>query len=196
MNTKNLINMAKSTKTSPAKKVVKKEVKKEAIKEVKKVIEQPIEEDRETKAKKTVEKLLEGISLNPFDYKKKAEEPEFDGGEIDDGELNPSGGNEWLEQQVTELTQLNEYLRNQLASATPNNNVNQYNRDGIMLADNNVKENVVKLFTELQTVYINVGFNYNFVPPRSNMIIYPEQFMIRLLDLFPFLEDFRKVQLQ
>ena len=196
MKTSDLVKMAKTTKKpTPAatKKVV---TKKEEPKKVVKPVE--IEEDRDTKAKKTVEKLLEGISFNPLDYKKKeVEEVDEDGGEYDgeQAEHENGGSNEWLEQQVTELTQINEYLRNQLANSSPQNGSNYTTRD-VMLEDNNVKENVVKLFMELQTVYMNVGFNYTTGVPRTNMIINPEQFMVRLLDFFPFLEDYRKIPLQ
>ena len=196
MKTSDLVKMAKTTKkTTPSatKKVV---TKKEEPKKIVKPVE--VEEDRDTKAKKTVEKLLEGISFNPLDYKKKeVEEVDEDAGEYDSEqpEHENGGSNEWLEQQVTELTQINEYLRNQLANSTPQNGSNYTNKD-IMLQDNNVKENVVKLFMELQTVYMNVGFNYSSGIPRTNMIINPEQFMIRLLDFFPFLEDYRKIPLQ
>lgn len=196
MKTSNLIKMAKSTKTSPS---TKKAVKKEITKEVKKDIIEPIvEEDRETKAKKTVEKLLEGIYLNPNDYKRKpAESVEIDSTDNNESEINQGNGNEWLEQQVTELTQINEYLRLQLANVNtstqqPNN---QYTNNDVILEDQDVKVNVIRLFTEMQTVYINVGFNYTSGTPKSNMIIYPENFMARLLDFFPFLEEYRKIQL-
>jgi len=194
MKTSDLVKMAKTTKkTTPSttKKVVtKKEVE---PKKIVKLVE--VEEDRETKAKKTVEKLLEGISFNPLDYKKKEveEDSEDDGEQI---EHENSGSNEWLEQQVTELTEINEYLRNQLANTSTQNNSSNYTSKEVVLADTNVKLNVVKLFLELQTVYMNVGFNYTSGSPRTNMVIYPEQFMVRLLDFFPFLEEYRKIPLQ
>ena len=200
MKTSDIIKMAKTTKKPtplPTKKVV---VKKEV--EPKKVVKPvEIEEDRDTKAKKTIEKLLEGISFNPLDYKKKeVEEVDEDGGEYDgeQPEHENTGGNEWLEQQVTELTQINEYLRNQLANSSTQtqDNLTNYTTKEVVLEDNNVKENVVKLFIELQTVYMNVGFNYSTGIPRTNMIINPEQFMVRLLDFFPFLENYRKIPLQ
>lgn len=155
------------------------------------------EEDRDTKARKTVEKLLEGINLNPNENKI---DNTLINNVYEDESSENTGGNEWLEQQVSDLTEMNEYLRNQLAnlSSQPDNQQDEqprYNNQDIVLEDNNIKINVVKLFTELQTAYINVGFNYNVNPPKSNLIIYPEQFMSRLLNFFPFLENYRKVQL-
>lgn len=193
MKTSDLVKMAKTTKSTPstAKKIVsKKEV--ESKKVVKPV---DLEEDRDIKAKKAVEKLLEGISFNPLDYKKKEVKEVYEDSE-EQVEHENSGSNEWLEQQVTELTQINEYLRNQLANSSLQNTPNNYISKDVILEDNNVKMNVVKLFMELQTVYMNVGFNYSTGIPRTNMIINPEQFMIRLLDFFPFLEDYRKIPLQ
>ena len=197
MKTSDLVKMAKTTK-KPTPSTTKKVVTKKEVEPKKVVKPVEVEEDRDTKAKKTVEKLLEGISFNPLDYKKKEiEEVDEDGDEYDGDQIEHenSGSNEWLEQQVTELTQINEYLRNQLANSSPQNGSNYTTKD-VILEDNNVKENVVKLFMELQTVYMNVGFNYTTGVPRTNMIINPEQFMIRLLDFFPFLENYRKIPLQ
>ncbi len=196
MKTSDLVKMAK-TKKSPSSTIKNTTKKTIEAKKVAKPLEE-VEEDRDTKAKKTVEKLLEGISFNPLDYKKKVEEePEYGDDGEEDGETNEnnSGGTEWLEQQVTELTEINEYLRNQLA-VIPQNNTKNLISDEVQLVDNNVKMNVIKLFMELQTVYMNVGFNYQTNPPRSNMIIFPEKFMARLLDFFPFLEEYRKIPLQ
>jgi len=193
MKTSDLVKMAKGKKTTGT--TIKKIVAKKVIEPIVKT--EPIEEDRDTKAKKTIEKLMEGISFNPNDYKsKEIDNIEEDSGEEEGDEPNEnnSGSNEWLEQQVTELTQMNEYLRNQLASNLPQNN--NYTSKDVALEDNNVKLNVVKLFMELQSVYMNVGFNYTSGAPRTNMIINPEQFMVRLLDFFPFLEEYRKIPLQ
>lgn len=198
MKTSDLVKIAKTTK-KPTPSTTKKVVTKKEVEPKKVVKPVEVEEDRDTKAKKTVEKLLEGISFNPLDYKKKeVEEVDEDGGEYDGEQPEHENGssNEWLEQQVTELTQINEYLRNQLANSSPQNTSGNYTSKDVILGDNNVKENVVKLFMELQTVYMNVGFNYSTGVPRTNMIINPEQFMVRLLDFFPFLEDYRKIPLQ
>ena len=116
--------------------------------------------------------------------------------------LNPLAADEkvrkWcgLEQQVTELTQANEYLRNQLANISPVQNSRNNNSDVILEdTESNVKVNVVNLFLEIQTAYMNVGFNYNNGIPKSNLIIHPEAFINRLLNFFPFLEEYRKIQL-
>lgn len=196
MKTSDLVKMAKTTK-KPTPSTTKKMVSKKEVEPKNEIKPVEVEEDRDTKAKKTVEKLLEGISFNPLDYKKKDEDVDEDSGEYDGDQIEHenSGSNEWLEQQVTELTQINEYLRNQLANSSPQNSSNYTTKD-VILEDNNVKENVVKLFMELQTVYMNVGFNYSTGVPKTNMIINPEQFMIRLLDFFPFLENYRKIPLQ
>ena len=194
MKTSNLINMAKKTKTTtkPSVDTIKKVVTKKTTEAIVKV-EEPVIEDRDTKAKKTVEKLLEGLSLNPYEYKKKEEVIEEDG-EYD--ETNNTGSDEWLEQQVTELTQANEYLRNQLANISPVQNSRNNNSDVILEdTESNVKVNVVNLFLEIQTAYMNVGFNYNNGIPKSNLIIHPEAFINRLLNFFPFLEEYRKIQL-
>ncbi len=190
MKTSDLVKMAKKTPSTTKKVVIKKEVEPKNI-----VLPVDLEEDRDIKAKKAVEKLLEGISFNPLDYKKKEVEEVYEDSE-EQVEHENSGNNEWLEQQVTELTQINEYLRNQLANTSLQNTSNNYISNDVVLEDNNVKTNVVKLFMELQTVYMNVGFNYSSGVPRTNMIINPEQFMIRLMDFFPFLENYRKIPLQ
>jgi hypothetical protein len=187
LKTSDLLKMAGKTKKNEEKIKVKK------VKEVVEVLNKAEEvEDRDTKAKKTVEKLLQSISIDPNNYKKKVEKEIIDTS-VSEIYENENYGNEWLEQQVSELTQENEFLRNKLATQQPNN-INNYNND-IILEDNNVKVKVINLFMELQTIYMNVGFNYDNGVPKTNMIIYPELFMLRLIDFFPFLEDYRKIPL-
>lgn len=170
---KNLMNLAKGgKKTPPAKKV--------AVKKVEKPIS-PAEE-RDIKAKARVEELLEGVQLTP---EKKEELLEL--------EPVQKEGAEWLEEQVTLLTEQNESLRSELALVKQDYELifieNQHIKTGVGITSNEgaVKAKVIELFEEIQNNHIAAG-----VDPISNIgnfRIYCPGFLNRLIAFFPFLAE-------
>jgi len=142
------------------------------------------EEERDLKAKAKVEELLGDIELTP---KKKEELLEF----VDDAS---KGGQEWLEEQVTSLSEVNEGLRAELAVAKEDYKKifeeNKKIKSGAGIQDDGTaKTNVIKLFIELQDAFIAMGKNPQGVP---NLVIYPVAFLNKLLVFFPFLKEHKK----
>jgi len=156
-----------------------------AKKPVVKAVEKPTtpEEERDLKAKAKVEELLQGVELTP----KKDELLEF--------EAEPKEGVEWLEEQVTSLSEVNQTLRTELAQAKDDYRrifeENQRIKTGVGIQDDGVlKTNVTKLFIELQDAFISMGNNPQTGAP--NLIIYPVAFLNKLLAFFPFLKEYKR----
>lgn len=105
------------------------------------------EEDRDIKAKETVEKLLEGVSLIP-----KENEDSF---ELDVEAKKPVG-EEWLQEQVALLGSENENLRIELANAKDNyaklfaQTQESRGNSSNSLMQETITQNVLILFNELQ----------------------------------------------
>jgi len=173
---KNLMNLAKGgKKTSPAKKVVEKKV------------EKPITpaEERDIKAKARVEELLEGVQLTP---EKKEDLLELEPAET------PKEGAEWLEEQVTLLTEQNELLRSELSLAKQDYEriliENQHIKTGVFgvsPSDGAVKAKVIELFEEIQNNHISLGVDP--ITNIGNFRIYCPGFLNRLITFFPFLAE-------
>jgi hypothetical protein len=176
--------MAKSNYAKLAKGGEKKEkvTKKPVEKKVKEVPLSP-EQERDIKAKETVSKLLEGseIFASPTDVNKE-ELLELS------GEENKSV--EWLEEQVTLLSDENTKLKSELEVAkidygklfTEFQKLRQ-GKDIVLTnpdADSAIKTTLVKLFNEIQTNHLALGRNFVIVPPA---------FLNRLIMFFPFLQD-------
>lgn len=166
---KSLVNLAKGKKP-----VVKKE---------EKVIEKPLtpEEERDLKAKETVSRLLSGADLTPKDKKDELLEVEPE-----------VRGSEWLQEQVSLLSSENVVLRNELDVAKDSYArifaENQRIKSGAGIADDGVlKSQVIKLFHELQSNYINMGKDQYTGDPNFRII--PGAFLNRLIQFFPFLQQ-------
>jgi hypothetical protein len=103
--------------------------------------------------------------------------------------INKNSDNKlWLEEQVARLTEESEQLRAQLA-CQPNASQPIVNSDGITYNDYNIsddldglKQKTVDLFSELQDMYQRWGVNFK---------IYPVGFMNRLIEIFPYLKDYK-----
>lgn len=153
-------------------------------KSTKKVEEKPLtpEEKRDLKAKQKVKELLEDVDLTP---KKESE----DLLELDEGKGNKSI--EWLEEQLTALSDINTKLKGELEVAKGDYTklFNEFQRlkqsgSGVVLTnadvDTPLKANLVRLFNEIQTNHLTMGKNFVIVPPA---------FLNRLIMFFPFLES-------
>jgi len=166
--TKNdVVSLAKKTST-------KKTVAKSATKKI--TAKKSAAEERDLKAKKTVEKLLEDSPITTLD--KKEELLEFD-----ESSQEPKGI-EWLEDQVTLLTQKNEALTAELEMSQPEKQ--QFKQD---VSDGDVKKIVIKLFSELQENYIKMGIDNK---GMGNFRIYTPGFLNRMIKFFPFLEKVKR----
>ena len=173
----NLVALAKGNSGKPAA---------AAKKPVVKVVEKPktLEEERDLKAKARVEELLEGFELTP----KKDELLEI-------ADEIPKEGQEWLEEQVSSLSESCEALRAELAVAKEDYRrifeENQRIKGGAGIQDDDVvKTNTIRLFVELQDAFVSMGTNSQTGTP--NLIIYPVAFLNKLLLFYPFLEQYRK----
>ena len=165
--TKNdVVSLAKktTTKKTAAKSVAKKTTAKKSA-----------AEERDLKAKKTVEKLLEDSPIITLD--KKEELLEFD-----ESSQEPNGI-EWLEEQVTLLTQKNKALNLEL------NAIQLKQNTGVSIDDGDVKKIVIKLFNELQENYIKMGVDKQ---GMGNFRIYTPGFLNRMIKFFPFLKKVKK----
>ena len=170
--TNNLVNLAKGggKKSPPA------AVKKPEVKVVEKL--KTPEEERDIKAKQRVEELLSGVDLMP-----KKEEELF---EIE----QPKEGLEWLEEQVSLLSEQNEALRAELGVAKADYSKlyeSQRGSGGNVSYNETVPQNVLILFNELQNNLL--GNN----PERHVYdIIYLRNLLNQLMQLFPFTEKYKK----
>jgi len=157
-----------------------------AKKPVVKAVEKPKtpEEERDLKAKARVEELLEGVELTP----KKEELFEI----VDE---TPKEGQEWLEEQVSSLSESSEALRAELVVAKEDYRrifeENQRIKNGAGIQDDGIiRTNTIKLFMELQDALVAMGNNPQTGAP--NLIIHPVAFLNKLLIFFPYLEQYRK----
>jgi len=165
--TKNdVVSLAKktTTKKTAAKSVAKKTTAKKSA-----------AEERDLKAKKTVEKLLEDSPIITLD--KKEELLEFD-----ESSQEPNGI-EWLEEQVTLLTQKNKALNLEL------NTIQLKQNTDVSIGNDDVKKIVIKLFNELQENYIKMGVDKQ---GMGNFRIYTPGFLNRMIKFFPFLEKVKR----
>ena len=141
------------------------------------------EEIRDQKAKETVSKLLEDSPITTLEKKD-------DLLELDETPKEEPKGVEWLEEQVSLLTQKNEAL-------TAENNVLKGDLQAAMSRptgsisknDGDVKKVVIDLFNELQENYIKMGVDAR---GMGNFRIYTPGFLNRMIKFFPFLADHRR----
>lgn len=179
---KDLIGLAKSG-TATAKKTTKKPV--AAVK--KPVFKAPTpEEVRDLKAKAKVEELLQDSPIVTLDKKEELLE-------LDEVTKDEPKGVEWLEEQVTLLSEKNEALSSEL-TLTKNDyqkllNDFQQVRSGGGSNDGEIQRGVLQLFNELQENHIKLGVNQEGI---GNFRIYCPGFLNRLIKFFPFLEEHKR----
>ena len=173
----NLVKLAKGNKETPIAPAVKEEVK------VPEKVLTP-EEERDLKTKAKVDELLDGVKLT-LEPEKKDDLLEV----IEDDEPK---GVEWLEEQMTRLTEENEKLKSEAALAKEDYShlftSFQELKNGVVLAPNMdtdtlLKTKLVQLFNELQANHLAIGHNF---------VIVPVAFMNRLILFFPFLEEHKR----
>ena len=172
---KDVIGLAKGTaRKKPA---TKKTTRKPAAK---KVVEKKLtaEQERDLKTKTKVEELLEDIQLTP---NKKEDDLLI----LDETPEEPKGV-EWLEEQISLLSQDNQRLsaENQVLL-----DENQQFRAGGSVPNDAVTVKVVELFDELQTNHLKMGTH-----PQTgvgNFRIYCPGFLNRMIKFFPFLEQYK-----
>lgn len=141
--------------------------------------------DKELKAKETVEKLLDGIDLTP----KKREQVST--------ELEKLKGSEWLEEQVSILTEENEKLKKESEEAKINykklyekyQSLKSGNLDSEdnMVPDSELTNNVKYIFNELQKNML--GHNKQRKRYEDVKIAYV---LKNFLELFPFTSEIKK----
>ena len=179
---KNLMNLAKNGNKKPTPTTIKKNVEKN-------VVEKAITpaEERDLKAKARVEELLQDVNLSPLVKEDLIEiEPEIE---------VPKGA-EWLEEQVTLLTEKNELLRSELALMNEDyarmvlENQEIRSGAGIVSNDGAVAEKVIELFNELQENHIKLGTDMN--TGIGNFRIYCPGFLNRMIVFFPFLSTVQR----
>lgn len=169
----------KTTRKPAAKKTTRKPAAKNAPANKKPV--EPVltpDEERDLKAKAKVEELLEDVQLTL----NKKEELLV----LDETPEEPKGV-EWLEEQVSLLSQDNEKFKaeNQVLFAE-----NQQLRGGASPRNDETTVKVVELFEELQMNHTKMGTN-----PQTgvgNFRIYCPGFLNRMVKFFPFLEQYKK----
>lgn len=170
----NLVKLAKSSneikkKTTAVKKTTK----------VEKVLTP--EEERDLKAKQKVNELLKDVDLVP----KKESDTLL---ELDE-EAKEDKGIDWLEEQLTALSDENAKLKSELEVAKGDYSklfaeFQKSKQTGEVTLSNNdidtpTKASLVKLFNEIQANHLALGRNFVIVPPA---------FLNRLVMFFPFLE--------
>ena len=179
----NLMKLAKGKKETTVKAPA---VKKEEVKVPEKVPEKVLtpEEERDLKTKAKVEELLDGVNMTL-----KTEEKKEDFIEVEP-EPNSKDVN-WLEEQVSKLSEENESLKSEAALAKSDYSrifeAFQDLKNGVTLttsnSDGQLQAKVVELFNEIQAQYLSLG---------NNLIIYPVAFLNRLIKFFPFLDEHRR----
>ena len=175
----NLMKLAKGKKETTVKAPA---VKKEEVKVPEKVLTPEEERDLKTKAK--VEELLDGVDMNLKTEEKKEEILEV-APEPDSKDVN------WLEEQVSKLSEENESLKSEAALAKSDYSrifeAFQEQKNGVILntinSDGQLQVKVIELFNEIQAQYLSLG---------NNLIIYPVAFLNRLIKFFPFLDEHRR----
>jgi hypothetical protein len=174
----NLVKLAKGKKETPVAPVVKKE----EVKALEKVLTPEEERDLKTKAK--VDELLDGVKLTLEPEVKKDDLLEV----VEDDD-EPKGV-EWLEEQMSRLTEENEKLKAEANLAKEDYSklfiAFQQQKNGVVLndspnaSDTLLKTKIVQLFNEIQANHLALGHNF---------IIVPVAFLNRLILFFPFLDD-------
>jgi len=181
MKNKDVISLAKSSKTTTAKKPTSRKM------TTKKPVEKKLtsEEKRNLKAKETVEKLLEDSPIVTLDKKEELLE-------IDESQEEPKGV-EWLEEQMILLTEKNNALTAELVLAKEDYKrifaENQQLRSGDGSNDGEVKSAALQLFNEIQENHIKLGVNGQGI---GNFRIYCPGFLNRMIKFFPFLEQYKR----
>lgn len=135
--------------------------------------------ERDLKAKQKVEELLSDVELT----QKKD-------GSLLEMENEPIKGVDWLEEQVSKLSEENSKLKNDLVTVKEDYNKLFSDFQKVKkgetptpVPDTELKGNVVKLFDEIQANYMAMGKNFVIVPPA---------FLNRLITFFPFLKKQKK----
>ncbi len=175
-NTNNLVNLAKGGGKKTDVKTSKPAPKKPEVK----VVEKPKtpEEVRDIKAKQRVEELLNGVDLVP---KKEEELLEIE---------QPKEGLEWLEEQVSLLSEQNEALRAELGVAKADYSKlyeSQRGGGGNVSSNETVPQNVLIMFNEMQNNML--GHNQERTSWSTVNVIY---LLNQMLSLFPFTEKYKK----
>jgi len=172
-----LIGLAKSGTATTKKPAAKKPAAK------KPVVKKPTAEElRDLKAKETVEKLLEDSPINTLEKKE-------DLLELDETPVEEPKGVEWLEEQVTLLTQKSEALAAELNVVQIENQQLRSGTDVSGSNDGEVRKVVVQLFNELQENYIKMGIDNQGI---GNFRIYTPGFLNRMIKFFPFLDEVKR----
>lgn len=181
---KSLLKLAKGVNKPKADdKPTSKPVKKIAVKPAETPKPIDAEAERAKRAKELVNSLCSDVDLNT-----KKVEPiivEADTTKY----INKTDDNRlWLEEQVERLTEESEQLRLQLSKATNGSHVLPSD-DGIIYNDYNsigdediLRQKTISLFAELQDMHYRWG---------TNFIINPKGFMNRLIELFPYLKEYK-----
>lgn len=159
---------------------------------VKKEVEKPKTpaEERDIKAKQKVQELLKDVDLT-LD---KTAESDDELLEVAESEKPVDVSLEWLEEQITSLSEVNEGLRIENAQMKEDYRrifeENQRIKNGAGITMNNddsaLKQSISKLFNEIQTNYLAMGKDMNGFP---NLVLPPVAFMNRLIMFFPFLQN-------
>jgi hypothetical protein len=176
----NLVKLAKGKRETP----IAPAVKKEEVKVPEKVLTPEEERDLKTKAK--VDELLDGVKLTLEPEVKKDDLLEV----VEDEEPK---GVEWLEEQMSRLTEENEKLKAEATLAKADYEqlfaAFQQQKNTVVLNDNPngtdtlLKAKVVQLFNEIQANHLALGHNF---------IIVPVAFLNRLILFFPFLDEYKR----
>jgi len=143
------------------------------------------EQERDLKAKAKVEELLETSSINNLTKKD-------DIIELDETKNEPKGI-EWLEEQLTLLSEKNKELTTKMEEVKIDFEKvlkeNQELKSGGGSGDGDVKKAVISLFNELQENHIKLGVDKNGI---GNFRIYCPGFLNRMIKFFPFLNEIKR----
>lgn len=142
--------------------------------------------DAKEKVKEMANELMNDIPLSVEDHKKTITNSNTSLSESKD--KKSESNNEWLAEQVGLLTEQVQTLRKQLADKNE-----EYDNllKGGNHSDGQLKDTVIRLFSEIQTNYLSMGKNP--VTKQPNLVIPPLAFMNRMVLFFPFLNEFKKV---
>ena len=161
-------------------------IKKEEVKVPEKVPEKVLtpEEERDLKTKAKVEELLDGVNMTL-----KTEEKKEDFIEVEP-EPNSKDVN-WLEEQVSKLSEENESLKSEAALAKSDYSrifeAFQELKNGVTLntsnSDEQLQVKVIELFNEIQAQYLSIG---------TTSIIFTPAFLNKLIKFFQFLDEHRR----
>ena len=178
MKKSSLVNLAKGTSSTPAKKV-------EPVVVKKAIVEKPKtpDEERDIKARKKVAELIQSVET---DFLPKTEESTI-------VPVQNNDGGEWLEDQVTLLSEQAEKLREELAQSKDdytriyNESHNQNYANPNNLLSETVTQNILTMFKELEN---NVLGNN---PERTCWETIDVKYLLnQMIQLFPFLEKHRR----